>query len=183
MGHWLLLVARADSRVLRMCPLWSLSVEDLLQWRRLYSATSAVPIPAWFPRCAASSSEYATWKPSLCGFRKRTNRSWLRLATRTCWCRIASPRTSDERWRDAAERQRSKKPRLDKQERIRGAFWGGAPLRCARARYLSLVTRASPLRPHVRPRCRGPPASSACPRLPPVPASPRLHVGTRADLQ
>src|SRR5215469_1341485 len=108
MGHWLLLVARADSRVLRMCPLWSLSVEDLLQWRRLYSATSAVPIPAWYPRCAASSSEYATWKPSLCGFRKRTNRSWLRLATRTCWCRVASPRTSDERWRDAAKRQRSK---------------------------------------------------------------------------
>src|SRR6516162_4520627 len=103
MGHWLLLVARADSRVLRMCPLWSLSVEDLLQWRRLYSATSAVPIPAWFPRCAASSSEYATWKPSLCGFRKRTTRLWLRLATRKCWCRIASPRTSDERWQDAAK--------------------------------------------------------------------------------
>src|SRR5262252_6185346 len=107
MGHWLLLVARAESRVLRMCPLWSLSVEDLLQWRRLYSATSAVPIPAWFPRCAASSSEYATWKLSLYGFRKRTTRLWLRLATRKCWCRIASPRTSDERGGTRPKRQRT----------------------------------------------------------------------------
>src|SRR6516165_6459394 len=127
MGHWLLLVARADLRVLRMCPLWSLSVEDLLQWRRLYSATSAVPIPASFPRCAASSSEYATWKPSLCGFRKRTNRSWLRLATRTCWCRIASPRTSDERRREAAKRQRSK-TEVGQTRNESGAPFGAAPL-------------------------------------------------------
>src|SRR4029077_17420605 len=124
MGHWLLLVARADPRVLSMCPLWSLSVEDLLQWRRLYSATSAVPIPASFLRCAASSSEYATWKLSLYGFRKRTNRSWLRLATRTSWCRIASLRTSEERWRTRPQTTAvEQKPRLDKQERIRGAFW------------------------------------------------------------
>src|SRR6266566_6503245 len=137
MGHWLLLVARADPRVLSMCPLWSLSVEDLLQWRRLYSATSAVPIPASFLRCAASSSEYATWKLSLYGFRKRTNRLWLRLATRTCWCRIASPRTYNERRQDAAKDRR----------RNRGAF-GGAPLRCISARYMSIVTRVSTLRSH-----------------------------------
>src|SRR6516165_10691031 len=128
MGHWLLLVARADSRVLRMCPLWSLSVEDLLQWRRLYSATSAGPIPAWYPRCAASSSEYATWKPSLCGFRKRTNRSWLRLATRTCWCRVASPRTSDERWRDAAGTTAVEKNRGWTNRNGSGAPFGAAPL-------------------------------------------------------
>src|SRR6266581_9229891 len=138
MGHWLLLVARADPRVLSMCPLWSLSVEDLLQWRRLYSATSAVPIPASFPRCAASSSEYATWKPSLYGFRKRTTRLWLRLATRTCWCRIANQRTYSERRQDAAKTTR---------KRIRGAF-GGAPLRCISARYMSIVTRVSTLRPY-----------------------------------
>src|SRR5580704_16751091 len=95
-----------------MCPLWSLSVEDLLQWRRLYSATSAVRIPASFPRCAASSSEYATWKPSLCGFRKRMTRSRLRPATRTCWFRIASLRSSDERWQDAAKRQTTDQGRL-----------------------------------------------------------------------
>src|SRR6266566_6903126 len=127
MGHWLLLVARADPRVLSMCPLWSLSVEDLLQWRRLYSATSAVRIPASFPRCAASSSEYATWKPSLYGCRKRMTRSRLRQATRTCWYRIANPRSSDERWRDAAKTTK---------KRIRGAF-GGAPLRCISARYMA----------------------------------------------
>src|SRR5581483_12027665 len=92
---------------------WSLSVEDLLQWRRLYSATSAVPIPAWFPRCAASSNEYATWKPSLYGFRKRTTRSRLRLATtRTCWWRTASLRTFNGRGRDAAKRQTTDQGRL-----------------------------------------------------------------------
>src|SRR5215470_3657973 len=112
MGHWLLLVARADLRVLRMCPLWSLSVEDLLQWRRLYSATSAVPIPAWYPRCAASSSEYATWKPSLCGFRKRMTRLLLRLATRTCWCRIARRRTFNGAGGTRPKRQRTDQGRL-----------------------------------------------------------------------
>ena len=38
----------------------------------------------------------------------------LRLATRTCWCRIASPRTSDERWQDAATNNSGRKPRLNK---------------------------------------------------------------------
>src|SRR5580692_4742230 len=108
----MLLVTRAGSRAcLVKCPLWSLSVEDLLQWRRLYSATSAVPIPASFPRCAASSSEYATWKPSLYGFRKRMTRFRLRLLTRTCWFGNASPRSSNERW-----------GRGKRQERIRGAM-------------------------------------------------------------
>src|SRR6266550_7799935 len=125
-----------------MCPLWSLSVEDLLQWRRLYSATSAVPIPAWFPRCAASSSEYATWKLSLYGFRKRMTR-WLRLATRTCWCRIASPRTSNARRQDAA-----KTTEVEQLGRTTGTDQGrlgGAPLRCISARYMPIVTRVSTL--------------------------------------
>ena len=48
----------------RARPLWSLSVEDLKQWRRLCLAMLAGRIPAWFPRCADCSDEYVTWKPS-----------------------------------------------------------------------------------------------------------------------
>src|SRR5215469_4360703 len=82
---------------LHVYPLWSLSVEDLLPWRRLYSATSAVQIRAWSPRCAVSSSVFATWKPSLCGSRKRTTRSLLASVTRmTCSFWIASRCSPDD---------------------------------------------------------------------------------------
>src|SRR5215469_16244946 len=82
---------------LHVYPLWSLSVEDLLPWRRLYSATSAVPIPAWSPRCAVSSSVFATWKPSLCGSRKRTTPLLLVAGTRTaCLLWTASRRLPDD---------------------------------------------------------------------------------------
>ena len=37
-------------------PVWSLSVEDPLPWRRLYSATSAVSTLVWSRKCAVSSS-------------------------------------------------------------------------------------------------------------------------------
>src|SRR5215469_1178600 len=70
---------------LHVCPLWSLSVEDLIPWRRLYLATSAAQIRAWSPRCAVSSSVFVTSKPSLCGFRKRTTRLPRRqLSRRAC---------------------------------------------------------------------------------------------------
>src|SRR5215469_2879002 len=87
---------------LHVYPLWSLSVEDLLPWRRLYSATSAVPIPAWSPRCAVSSSVFATWKPSLCGFRKRTMPLLPVAGTRTaCLLWTASRRLPDDEHRGA----------------------------------------------------------------------------------
>jgi len=74
-GENLVVVDARMSVRLHVCPPWSLSVEDLISWRRLYSATSAVPIPACSLRCAVSSSAFATWKPSLCGFRTRMTRS------------------------------------------------------------------------------------------------------------
>jgi hypothetical protein len=163
-GEKLAVVGRARhlARVKLKCPLWSLSVEDLLQWLRLYLATSAVPIPASFLRCAASSSEYATWKPSLCGFRKRITRFRLRLLTRTCWYGNASPRSSNERWR-----------RGKRQERIRGATV--APLFV----YISAALYICPLYANSHTGIRrgvltpsvlfGPAASLACPLPPPAP--------------
>ena len=66
MGPWkcYLRATGAFLAFLRARPLWSLSVEDLKQWRRLCLAMLAGRIPAWFLRCADCSDEYVTWKLS-----------------------------------------------------------------------------------------------------------------------
>src|ERR1039457_6434029 len=74
---------------LHVRPLRSLIVEDPLQWRRLYSATSAGLIPAWSLRCAAYSSECVTWKPRWCGSRTRMMR-WPPREAKNCSSLIGS---------------------------------------------------------------------------------------------
>src|SRR5215831_8423975 len=80
----------------RVRPLWSLSVEDPLQWRRLSSATSAGLIPACFLKCADCSSGCKTWRPSSPGYRKQTTCFPLASVTNSLSLAAnASPRSPD----------------------------------------------------------------------------------------
>ena len=54
----------------RARPLWSLSVEDLKQWRRLCLAMLAGLIPAWFLKYAGYSGVCVILKLSLLGFKR-----------------------------------------------------------------------------------------------------------------
>src|SRR5437868_1129727 len=72
-------------------PVWSLSVEDPLPWRRLYSATSAVLTLEWSRKCAACSSGSGIWRQNSAGFRPRMMLLLRSLATMlSVACRSAS---------------------------------------------------------------------------------------------
>jgi hypothetical protein len=60
----------AFSAIPRARPLWSLSVEDLKQWRRLCLAMLAGLIPAWFLKYADCNDAYTILKPSLPGYKR-----------------------------------------------------------------------------------------------------------------
>src|SRR5690606_27501434 len=72
-------------------PVWSLSVEDPLPWRRLYSATSAVLTLVWSRKCAACSSASVTWRQNSSDSRPRVTLLRRKPATRrSAACRSAS---------------------------------------------------------------------------------------------
>src|SRR5690606_18445798 len=93
-------------------PVWSLSVEDPLPWRRLYSATSEVLTLVWSRKCDACSSASATWRQNSSGFRPRMTLLRRKPATRrSAACRSASRHSPESdrsaRPRDVSERRPS----------------------------------------------------------------------------
>src|SRR6516165_9743026 len=127
--NWCL--ARTGVRIIHLCPPWSLSVEDLLPWRRLYSATLAAPIRAWSPKCAVSSSAFATWKPSSCGSRKRTTHSPLASDTRrTCSFWTVSLRLPDDLRERGSARTRRGRDTAQENRRTNQGRLPGVPIRC-----------------------------------------------------
>jgi len=87
MGPWIRYLRaawREFSANPRARPLWSLSVEDLKQWRRLCLAMLAGQTPAWFQKYAVYSGEYVTSRPSLLGCKRLMTCSQLESVMNCC---------------------------------------------------------------------------------------------------